>query len=77
MQGLTDLLFSPLTRQASNEELVGAVLHHCSHNFQLVQVYDGVGLCEAQRYRNVVVIVIGPPYLHTHTYRPAPWTPGV
>jgi len=63
---MTHLILAPLTWQASYEELVGAVLHHCPHNLKLVQVYDRVWLCEAQCDSSVVVIVVGPTYLHDH-----------
>ena len=45
--GMTHLILAPLTRQASYEQLVGAVLHHRPHNLKLVQVNDRVWLCEA------------------------------
>ncbi len=64
--GMTHLILVPLTRQASYEQLVGAVLHHRPHNLKLVQVNDRVWLCEAQCDSNVVVIVVGPTYLHHH-----------
>ena len=63
---MTHLIRGPFTWQASYEELVGAVLHHCPHNLKLVQVNDRVRLCEAQCDSNVVVIVVGPAYLHHH-----------
>ncbi len=63
---MTHLILVPLTWQASYEQLVGAVLHYRPHNLKLVQVNDRVRLCEAQCDSNVVVIVVGPTYLHHH-----------
>ena len=45
---------------------MGGILHHGAHNLQLTQVNDRVGLSEAQRDRNIVVIVIGPADLQSH-----------
>lgn len=59
-----NLIFSPFAGQATNEQLVRAVLHHRPHNLQLIQVYHWIGLSEAQRECHVVVIVVGSAYLH-------------
>ena len=61
------LVLSPVTRQASQEELVRRILNDCLHDVQRLQVHRGVRLRGPQEQRKRWVVVVRPPDLEAHT----------